>query len=171
MVCQTFVHERVVGVEDIEDASVFAHQVHEERLGFLPHRGSELFVEVRILPHVGEEVVQVLQPQPLSRKPGGQGRGARVGQHPHHLLIEYPPIGELSVQGELGQLIIGRRRPEEEREARCQGKVAEMDRLARPDVARHPLETEDEVRAGEDRLQSRTHPLLEAAPGGTRVEE
>ena len=67
---QPLVHEGVVGRVEIEDGAVFADQCVEERLRLLQHRALQRLVEVRIDPHVGLDLLQILEPQPLSGEAG-----------------------------------------------------------------------------------------------------
>ena len=87
---QARVDERVVGRQQVEHAAIVADQAVEEELGFAHHRAPERPVEVRIQDGVGQDLLDVGEPQPLPGKPRRQRIGTRIGQHPLHLAIERP---------------------------------------------------------------------------------
>ena len=85
---QPLVHERVVGGQQIEQAAILAHDRIEEELGLLLHRLGERVVVLRIQQVVREDLVEVLQAQPLRRKPRRQRFRSLVGEHAAHLLLD-----------------------------------------------------------------------------------
>ena len=54
---ETFVEKRVVAVEQLQHAAVFAHHVVERHLGFALHRGAQRAIEF-----LGRPFAQFLQP-------------------------------------------------------------------------------------------------------------
>ena len=73
-----FVHEGVVGGQQIEQAAILAHQAVEEQLGLLasaPATASD--PQYGIQDRIRHHLLEVLQPQPLRREARGQRIGAR----------------------------------------------------------------------------------------------
>ena len=85
---QALVHERVVGVDEIEDAAIVADDGVEEQLRLARERVAEVAVE---LPGAGRDVVELPQLQPLAGQVLDQRRGARIGQHAARLLRRARP--------------------------------------------------------------------------------
>src|SRR4029434_6342970 len=64
---EPFVHERVVGVQELEDAPVAAQDVGEQQLGLAPERLANVVIEIRELQDVRAYLrFEVAQLQPLS---------------------------------------------------------------------------------------------------------
>ena len=64
------------------------------------------------------DLVDVLQPQPLRGERVPSASDARIGQHPARLLLERARRRQLALARQRQQLLIGRRAPQEERQAR-----------------------------------------------------
>ena len=166
---QPLVDERVVGPVEVEQAAVFLHEVREEQLGLAPHRPREVLVVVRVEVRVGPNLVHVLQAKPLRREARAQRLGPGVGEHAQGLPLQL--FGGQAVRlGQGPELFVGRRAPQEERQARGEGGVAQA--VAPPRrVDRRPLEPQHEVGAREHRLERGPHADLEAAGRRAFVEE
>src|SRR5687767_10440062 len=81
---QTLVHEGEVGVEQIDDRPILAHNGAEEELGLLLERSAEVLVKVRrIRPHV----LQLTQEQPLAGEVADQRVSARVSEQTANLAL------------------------------------------------------------------------------------
>ena len=160
---QPSIDEGVIGRVQLEHTAIFSHQIVEEEFCFAPHRGSELLVEVGILPNVRLHLVEVLQSQPLRGKAGGEGRGPRVSHHALHLALQYRGLRQRTARCNRQQLPIGGRRPEEERKARREVEVANLVARARLDLRWRTLEAEDEVGAGQHSFQGSANARLESA--------
>ncbi len=160
---QPVVHEGVVGGKQLGDRPVLADDVVEEQLRLARHRRHQVHVEVGILIAVGPHLLQVLQVQPVGREVGRKRLGARVGEHPPHLLLEHRRVAQLPGGGQLHQFLVRVAAPQEEREPRRQVQVRE----AVDGVGRHPgrlaLEAEDEVGAGQNGLHGGPDAVVEAA--------
>ena len=166
---EPLVDERVVGPIEVEQAAVLLHEVGEEQLGLAPHRAGEVLVVVRKEVRVRPDLVHVLQAEPLRREPGAQGLGPGVGEHAQRLPLQL--LGRQAPRvGQRPQLFVGRRPPQEERQARGEVGVAQAVAAARR-VDRRALKAQHEVRTGEHRLERGPHPRLEAAGGRALVEE
>ncbi len=114
MARQPFVHERVVGVEQVDHASVFADDAFEQHLSFAAERLPQVLVEIlRGRLHVRE----IAQVEPLAGKIVRQRLRLRIGEHPLHLLLEDLGIVELPLGGDIEQLVVRNAAPEEERQA------------------------------------------------------
>ena len=85
---EPLVHEREVGVEEVDDAAVLLDDRAEEQLGLALKRLPQVAVEVR---RIGSGVFQLAQEQPLAGEVGDERLGPRIRQHPAHLPFERPP--------------------------------------------------------------------------------
>ena len=130
---QPLVHEREVGVEQVDDAAVLLHDRAEEQLRLALERLAQVAVEVR---RVGPGILQVAQQQPLAGEVADERLGARVGQHAAHLLFERRRILERAALRRREQLVVRDAAPEEERQPRRQLVVTEAERRARRDARR-----------------------------------
>ena len=117
---QPLVHERVVGRQQVEHAAVLADEAVEEQLGLALHRLRQRVVVLRIQQVVRDDLVEVLQAQPLRREARRQRLRPRVGQHAPHLLLEAGGRAQRAGWPRLQQLGVRRRAPQEERQARGQ---------------------------------------------------
>ena len=97
-----------------------------------------------------------------AREPRRQRLAARVGEHAARLLLESGGRRERAVLGGREQLVVGARAPEEERQPRRQVDAADRVRLSRLRRGGRFLEAEDEVRAGQHRLQRGADPGFES---------
>ena len=88
---EPFVHEREIGVDQVEQAPILADDRAEEHLGFAPERLAQVVVEIL---RVGLHARQLTQVQPLSGEVADQRVGLRIGQHPPDLPFELLRIAE-----------------------------------------------------------------------------
>ena len=132
---QPLVHERVVGVEQIDERPILAHDAVEEELGFPLERPRQRVAVVRVEERVRHDVDQPPQRQPLPREVDGEGPRPRIGQHPPHLLFEHRRIPQLVRVGEVEQLVVGPAAPQEERQARRERQVADRGTTRRAPTA------------------------------------
>ena len=65
---QSLVHERVVGVQNVENIAVFANDAVEQQLGFALECLSQVVIEVRINQQVGFPVPQFAQRTAIGRR-------------------------------------------------------------------------------------------------------
>src|SRR5207248_1339267 len=79
------------------------------------------------------------------------------------LRLEHVGLRERTLPRERHQRFVGRRAPEEEREPRGEVGVADRVPLAGPRRGWNFLEAEDEMRAGENRLERRANAVFESA--------
>src|SRR5688572_16136613 len=84
MAGEALVNERVVGVDQIEDAAVFADDGVEQQLGFTTESVAEIAVE---LLRDRCDVVELTQHQPLPGEIVDERAGALVSEHTAHLLL------------------------------------------------------------------------------------
>ena len=89
---QTFVDERVVRVEQVHHAAVFAQDRFEQQLGFTPERLTQLAVEHLRL---RADIVELAKKQPLCGEIVDERLRASVGQHPPRLPLELRRIASL----------------------------------------------------------------------------
>ena len=137
----------------------------KEELGLPSHCLLELLVEVGVGAHVRMQPVEVGQPKPLGREPCSERLGPRVGQHPADLPHEHVRLREPPLVGQLHELGVRPRRPQEERQTRRKVVTGDGEAVGRSHVDRWLFEAEHEVRAREDALQRHPHPGFEAALG------
>ena len=83
---QSLVHVRVVGIEQIHHAAVFAHDAFEKQLRLAPKRLPQVIVESTRL---GSSTLQLAQVQPLPAEVGRQRLRTRIRQHAQRLLFEH----------------------------------------------------------------------------------
>ena len=101
----------------------------------------------------------------------GQRLGPRIPQHAPDLLLENVGIREPAAVGDLQKLVVGPRGPQEEGEPRREVDPPEPVDLTRLDIGRLPLQPEQELGRGENRLQPRPHSDLEPFSGGSFIVE
>ena len=162
---EPLVDKRVVRREEIGHGAVIAKDLAEERLGFAAHRRLQLLVEIGIEAHIGIDLVEVLQPQPLPGKPRAEHIGPRISEHAGDLRVEVRGAREPARLGQAQQFCVGRRRPQEERQPRRQVEIAEGVGLSGLGRQRSVLETKYEARARQDAFERHADALFEAAVG------
>ena len=138
MLRQPLVEKGVVRPQQIEHASIFAHDAVDEELGLQAKRLTEVVVEVRIQAHVRVDRRQVAQPEPLPGEVAREIVRARIGEHSADVPLEHVWPAELSANGRIEQRVIGQAAPEKKRQARCQLEIADAVGGARPPSCRDP---------------------------------
>src|SRR5688572_6714379 len=171
MLREALVDERVVGRQELVDAQVLAHDVLEQELGLAPHGATQVVVEVRELLDVRPRALQVAQEQPLAREILDERRRSWIGEHAADLLIENALVAQFVLPSELEELVVGRRAPQEEREARRERRVVQRIQRARRDAGRVGLLAEQELRARQNHAQRGLNTGVEAAARGARFVE
>ena len=111
---ETLVDERVIGRQQLHQASVFAYEVGEEQLRLAPHRLGQLLIEIRVRQSIGLNFFKILEPQPLRGEPSGQSIGTWIRKQPPPLGVEHSWARKLSPCREADQLCVGRCAPQEE---------------------------------------------------------
>ena len=150
------------------DAAIVAHEAGEEELGLLLQRLGQRAVVVGIEDRIGRDLVEVLQPQPLRGKARRQGLGARASASRRVTWRSSAARRQLALRGDVEQLRIRAGAPHEERQPRRQLEIGQPVRLPGPGRCRRVLETEQELRAGQDgfdRLGDAGFEVAIAAPG------
>ena len=168
---QALVGEGVVGGQHLQDGTVLLHEVVEEEFGLAVHRVGQRLVEVGVCQRVGVDLLQILQAQPLCGEAGGKGFGARVRQEAAGLPLEFGGVGEGAGPGQLQELVVGRRAPEEEGQPGREIRVGDPVDAVGTRVGGRPFDAEDEVGTGQNRLQGGADALLETAVGGAHLVE
>ena len=77
MLGHALVDERVVGRQQFEHAAILAHQAFEEELGLAAERLAKRVVVIGVKERVGQDLVDILQAQPLRGKARRERLGAR----------------------------------------------------------------------------------------------
>ena len=113
MLRQPFVHERIVGGQQLHHAAILAQLTADESPGFLLHRVAQVLIELRIHVHVGHDTGQLAQRQPLSGEIVHQRLRARIGQHATNLFGKDSRLAELSADRDVQQLVVWDAAPQE----------------------------------------------------------
>ena len=85
---EPFVHERVVGAEEIDDAAILAKHAFQKQGRFALEGFAQAQVEIREQARARRLRLHVAQIQPLRCEVGGERCRTRIAQHPAHLLIQ-----------------------------------------------------------------------------------
>ena len=120
----------VVRRQQVEHAAVLADDALEEQLRLANQRIAERAIEVRIQDRVGQDLVDVVQPQPLRREPCRERFRPRIRQQPLRLFVQHAGRAQPSLRGDRHQLGVRRRAPEEEGQSRREIEIGDADRLA-----------------------------------------
>src|SRR5262245_29983016 len=110
---ESFVHERVVGVEQSHDALVFEHDALKEHFGLTLHRFAKVVIEVRVDIGVGLQSAQIAQEKPLTREVASQRSRSLVPEHAANLLLENGGLAQAAGCCEVEQLVVRDAAPEE----------------------------------------------------------
>ena len=95
MLREAFIQERVVRLQQIEDAAIFAQDAFEEEFRFLAKGLAQVVIEVGKESQIGRERFEIAQVEPLLGKIADQASRARVRQHPPHLFLEHARVCEV----------------------------------------------------------------------------
>ena len=161
MTRDAFVDERIIRGQQVEDAAIFTHQAVEEHLGFGDERITERAIEIRIRDCIRQHAFDVAEPQPLPRKALRERFRSRIGQHPGDLFLVDTGRAQSIGRRQRREFGIGRRSPDEIRQPRRQLRVAQAIRRPRTQRGGGALETEQELRARQDRLERAADRILE----------
>ena len=162
---QPLVDERVVGIQQIHDAAVFAHDAVEEQRRLFLHRLAKVVVEIGERFQIRSGALEIAQVQPLLGEVGDQRVGSRVRQHPLDLLLEHGRVFQFALRSQASAVD----RPEYCSRGRTTAATPARGRPAdRPcSGARFGgsrLEAEQELRAREDELKRGFDAAIEALP-------
>ncbi len=160
---QPLVDERVVGVQQFDDAAIFADDGVEEQLHFAPHRLPQRVVEVGINQRQRTGALQAAQVQPLAREILRERFSPRVLQHAADLPLEHHRILEPALARERDELIVGAGAPQEERQAGRQVQVGDLVRRVQLRVGRLGFDAVDELGRRQHAGQHHLDALVEAA--------
>ena len=102
MAGQSFVHKRIVRIQQTQHAPVFTHDAGEQQLGLPAERLAEVLVEIREHQKIRRHLVQVAKLQPLAGESGHQRLGPFIGDHASNLRLQHlrfvKPIGDRETQ-------------------------------------------------------------------------
>ena len=126
-------------------------------------RVPQVVVEIREDVHDRLARLQRAHAQPLAGEVGDQLVGARVLEHPAHLLLEHGWRAQLARRGDVDQLVVRDAAPQEERQPRGEREIADAIRLADGGSRRLRLAAVDELDVGEDPLQRGLDAVVEGA--------
>ena len=168
MASQPFVDVRVVGVEQRRHAAVLRQCAGHEPDHLFPERVEQAFVVVGVADRIHDDIAQAPQIEPLRREVLGDRRaGARVGQHPSHLLFQNVRIVEASLHGQLQQRLVGQAAPEKERQARRKLQIAQPIRFpVRITAVGIAVDPQQEFGVDEDSLNGELNARFKAASLG-----
>ena len=163
---QPLVDERIVGVEEGQDAAVLAEHRHDEHVGLVQHRLAEPLVEIPEHKAVRMLLLEVANIEPLSGEIVRQGLRLGIGEHPRDLTVEDHRVVKPAFFCNIEEVVVRDAAPEEERQPRGEFEVADrMDRAGR--TLRGFFMHEQEVRGHQDGLQRRADSGLKSAAGAT----
>ena len=112
--CETLIDERVVGVQQIQDAPILAQRAVQEQFRLLLKRIAQVLVEVREDVRIGQHTAQPAKLEPLRREVVHErSLGPRVGQQTPGLLIEHLRLSELAAGRQVHELAVGKTPPQE----------------------------------------------------------
>src|SRR5262249_38838010 len=114
---QPFINERVVRIEQIDNAAILANDAFEEHFGFPPEPLPKIVIEVL---RGSFDFGKLAQPEPLPCKVRDQRLRLGIGQHAPHLLLEDLWIAQPSLRCEIQKFVIWHAAPKEERQSRRQ---------------------------------------------------
>ena len=147
---QPLVDERVVGAQQIRArcdprAACCATNSSVSCLKASSRLSSKSRIEIRMDDHfVDAPQVQPLRGEVVDERVGG----ARIGQHPPHLLLEHRRLGQLAALGQVEQALVGNAAPQEERQPR--GDLESLRRYAEADAVR-PADRDERAAGSPDR--------------------
>ncbi len=113
VVCESFVEDGEVGIDEIEDGEVVPEDVVEEAACFGEHGFLEKFVEFGEESSVGRGEFDVAEVEPLAGEVFDEAGDTWVFDHAFDLLSDDFGIGEFVLFGEFEELVIGHGGPEE----------------------------------------------------------
>ena len=113
MARQPLVDERVVGGQQVEDVAVLPNDALEEQLGLALQALSQFVVPVGVEDAVGRRGRQVAEVEQLLREARDERIGARIGEHPPHLLLEHFGLAQSALGRDADQLVVGDAAPKE----------------------------------------------------------
>ena len=168
---QPFVDERVVRVQQAQQAAILAQLALHEQLGLLLEGLTEVLVELGEQLRIGHHIPNVAHGQPLAGEIVHQRLRAGIGNHAAHLLFQDRRILERGASGHVEERVVGNAAPQEKRQPRGQLEVADaVD--GRPRFAgRVRLDTEQEPRADKESFQRKLDARLEASCGAAGLIE
>ena len=111
---QPLVQERVVRVEQIEDAAILPDDAVEEQLGLAAEGLPQVVVKVEEQLGAGPEPVNVADLQPLAGEVAHQRLRPWIREHPLHLAIKSRRFMQRVLLGRIQQLVIRDAAPQEE---------------------------------------------------------
>ena len=120
MAGQPLVEERVLAIQEIEDAAVLPDHALQEQLGLPAHGEAQVVLERGETFPVGRDRLQGAELEPLPAEGLHEGTGPGVLEHPTDLRGQDGGIVEGALSGGAEQLLVGHAGPEEIREARGQ---------------------------------------------------
>ena len=153
MLGKTLVEKRVIGAEQVQHVPILAHDALEEQLRFPAQGLPQVVVEIGKQPCIRSGSGKVAQIQPLLREVIDQRFGTAVSQHPAHLAFEHRRLAQLTLNRRVEQFIVRNAAPDKEREPRRQIQIRQAIHGTRRGIRWILFDTEEKVRAGEDRAK------------------
>src|SRR5690348_6633636 len=108
------IEKRVVGAQQIDDTVVLPHLAFDQKLGFLLHRLTQIFVKRHKGRRIGRYPVDVAQEEPLANEALDQRLRAGIRHHALDLRPQDSRVVQLSLLGNGEQLRVRNAAPEEE---------------------------------------------------------
>src|SRR5262249_8598413 len=152
------IEERVVGVEQLQHASVFSEHALKKQLRLLLERLAQALIELRKRVRVRLHLVDRAHIEPLSGEVADQRLRSRIVQHAPHLLRQHGGIFQLALLRQSEELVVRDAAPQEERETGSQFDIADAVNTARGAALWIVLDAEEKIR----RDQHRANRFLDA---------
>src|SRR5262249_56594723 len=111
---EPFIHERVIGIQQIQHASVLTNDAGKQQFRFAAERLSDVVVEVWEHQKIRCDLVQIAQLQPLSGEFVQQRVGAFIRDHSADLRFEHTRLTQAAGGGESQQLVVGEAAPKQD---------------------------------------------------------
>ena len=114
MLGQALVQERIIRIQQLEQAAVLPQNGLKEQLRLPLEGAAQALVELGKFVGIGQDLREIANVQPLPREVAHQRFRARIVKHPAHLLLEDSRILQLALLGQVEQLVVGNTAPQEE---------------------------------------------------------
>src|SRR5579864_1461559 len=163
MLCEPFIQERVVGSQQVNDATVFFDDAVEEQLGLALEALTQLVVPIRVEDAVGRSRRQISQIKQLISEVLHQSIRLRVGQHAPDLPFQHRRSVKLVLARNGNQFVIRNAAPEQEGQAGSQFEIGNAIGPARGYVFRLPLGPHQKLRAGQNSPQCKFDSVLKSS--------
>ena len=114
---QTLIQKCVIGLDQVEDTSIFPDNAFKQHFRFRTHCLTEVVIKIGIPSHVGRHGIQIDQVEPLRREIVDQRLRAIVRQHSSYLRFQQVRFVQFAARCHVQQFVIRNAAPQEERQS------------------------------------------------------